>query len=51
MEPLLTIEEAARALIYKIVEEIDAKMRATVDSQRGGDAMHRELDIVSHVPS
>lgn len=46
MEPLLSIEERARVQIYSIVEAIDAKMRAAVDSQRGGDMLHRELDIV-----
>lgn len=45
-EPLLFIEEKARMRIYKTVEAIDAEMRATVDSQRGGDVLHRELDIV-----
>lgn len=46
MEPLLTIEERARSEIYDVVNRIDAELRATIDSQKGGEAMHREVDIV-----
>lgn len=43
VEPLLALEEKARRRIYTTVGNVDAYLRARVDTE----AMNREVDIVS----